>query len=142
MSEVDLNLLRTQLERLRKELGEAQSYTPGPVDGGGGGPHSPDMEARVVRLEAGMDEVRATLGRLEPIITRLAIDTAEMKGKVATAADLTSIRADVSGLRSDLSEVRGRVSALPSFTQSIGLNVVTLVALLAGVFGLIKALHS
>lgn len=48
----------------------------GDVEAGGGGPHYPDMEARVASLEADMKEVKTDL-------KRIGLDVAEIKGRVS-----------------------------------------------------------
>lgn len=54
-----------------------------PIDGGGGGGHPPSMEQRVAKLEADVGEIKDILKRLEPALTRLTVDMAEVKGKVS-----------------------------------------------------------
>ncbi len=44
---------------------------PGGVDSGGGGPHDPSMEARIAALETSVNDIKAVLQRLEPVITRM-----------------------------------------------------------------------
>ena len=56
---------------------------PSGVDGGGGGPHDPYMEARVQTLENAVADIKSVLGRLEPAITKIRDDTSEIKGKIA-----------------------------------------------------------
>ncbi len=65
--------------------------------GGGGSSNDGGMEARVAALEAGMQDVRASLGRLESLardtvdrlrglddrVRKLEIETAEIKGRVS-----------------------------------------------------------
>jgi hypothetical protein len=65
-------------ERRRKERGLDKL----PLDGGGGGPHPPDMEQRVAKLETDVGEIKAILMRLEPALSRLVIDVAELKGRM------------------------------------------------------------
>lgn len=43
----------------------------GPIDNGPTGPQPPDMDARVAKLEQDMSEVRAALGRIEPLLIRI-----------------------------------------------------------------------
>jgi hypothetical protein len=39
--------------------------------GSGGGPHGPDMEARIAKLETELADVKAVLGRIEPALTKI-----------------------------------------------------------------------
>ena len=55
----------------------------GPIAGGGGGPYDSDMHIRVARLERTTEDIRATLARLEPAITRIRDDANEIKGKMS-----------------------------------------------------------
>jgi hypothetical protein len=69
-------------------------------------PYDPSMEARVARLEEDMREVKAVLGRLEPIIVRMdSVITATLP-TLATKAELAELRSDlkaeIAGVRSDL----------------------------------------
>ena len=64
----------------------------------------PGIEVRVVTLENEMREVRAILGRMEPLLVRLDERTANL----ATKAELAEVRAD---LKAELAEVRSDLKA-------------------------------
>jgi hypothetical protein len=88
---------------------------------GGGPPYDGDVEARVAKLEAGMDDVRTTLGRLEPVLMRIASDTAETKGRLASFVT----QADVGKLGEDIwAEMRGDFRTL--LTWGAGATVLVL----------------
>ena len=70
-------------------------------------PDPPDMEARLGRLEADTQDIKAILARLEPVLTR--IDTTQQKH----GQDILKIMVDVA-------ELKGRVSQLPSTVQLLG----------------------
>ena len=65
------------------------------------------MEPRIAALEAGFQDMRVVLARLEPVLTR--VDERTRK-----------IEADVVALKVDLAELKGRVSQLPTTIQMIG----------------------
>ncbi len=50
---------------------------------GGDGPGGLDMEQRVELLEKNVGDIKAALGRLEPKISALHMDVAEMKGRLS-----------------------------------------------------------
>ena len=82
-----------------------------PIDGDGGGPHDPDMEAlirRVDQLEADIRDVKASVGRVEASTAR--IEAAVLK--VGEALVKT---------REDVAELKGRVSQLPGSLQIVGI---------------------
>lgn len=87
-----------------------------------------------------MDSVRETLGRLEPMIARLALESAELKGKLphlATKEDVASVGARVSHLE-------GKVSQIATYGQSIVLNAATVLTTILAVGALLsglKAIH-
>ena len=60
MTEPDLAFLRRRLRALESRLG-----------GGDDGGMPPDLAVRVDRLERDVADIRATLGRLEPLIVRI-----------------------------------------------------------------------
>jgi|SRR5947209_2741299 hypothetical protein len=55
MPEVDLSLLKQQLERIEAAVG-ASSLPP--LAPGGSGPHDPGMEARVAKVEAAVEHIQ------------------------------------------------------------------------------------
>lgn len=75
---------------------------------GGGGPHNPDMEARLAAVEADTREIKGILQRLEPLLGRMD----ERMRKVEV----------------DVAELKGRVSQLPTTIQVIGFVIAVLVA--------------
>ena len=85
-----------------------------------------------------MDEVRATLGRLEPMITRLALDCAETKAKLPYLAT----KEDVSRVAERVGAVEGKISNLPSATFTFLLQSGTVLATLSLFVGLIVALKA
>jgi hypothetical protein len=86
------------------------------------------MEARVSKLEGSIEEIRATLARLEPAINRLATDCAETKGRLpglATAADVALLN--------------GRVQSLPNVWQTVLINAATVLAIMLAFAGVLRA---
>ena len=53
------------------------------LESDGGGPHGPDMEARVSRLERTCADIKGALVRIEPAIVKIRDDTNEIKGKIS-----------------------------------------------------------
>ena len=53
------------------------------VDHGGSGPHDPNMEARVTRLEDQFTRIEALLRSIDDRVRNLEIGAGEMKGRVA-----------------------------------------------------------
>ena len=66
------------------------------------------MEARVARLEVSMSDIKATLARLEPVLTQLSKDLADIRTKNFVA------------LKVGVAKLEGRVSQLPSSVQLLG----------------------
>jgi len=54
-------------------------------------PHDPAMEARVQRLEDIVADIRSELKALHQDLTKLAIDLAEVKGRVSQAPTLLQL---------------------------------------------------
>jgi hypothetical protein len=96
---------------------------PGKLAGDGRGPHDPTMEARVAKLEQDMSEVKATLGRMEPLLIRMD----ERMNHLATRAELF---ASVGDLKTALESKPGRAAM---WTMSIALFGLTVAALAGGV---------
>ncbi len=92
------------------------------IDGGGGPPHSPDMEARVTKLEAGLSDIKAVLSRIEPALGKMDDRLRALEGEVR--------------------EAKGRISAMPSTWQLIGINLALAVAIAGLVFTIAKAMSS
>jgi hypothetical protein len=64
------------------------------------------MEARVARLEAGVSDIKATLARLEPVLSQVSKDLVELKVAVA--------------------KLEGRTSQLPTTVQMLGFIFIVL----------------
>ncbi len=90
--------------------------------------HDPGMEGRVERLEGDMGDVKATLGRLEPMIVSIH---AQMP-YVATKAEVEAVRGEL-GTR--IESVRGELARKPGFaamwSMGIALFALTMVAMSA-----------
>jgi hypothetical protein len=74
----------------------------------GGGPYDGGMEARVARLEAGLSDIKATLARLEPVLSQVSKDLVDIRTK------------DLVELKVAAAKLEGRVSQLPSTIQLLG----------------------
>jgi predicted nuclease with TOPRIM domain len=82
----------------------------------GGGPHHPDMEQRLAKLESDVGEIKGILIRLEPMLSK--IDDRVRKVEL------------------DVAELKGRVSQLPTTLQLVGFVLAVLgIAGLARYFG-------
>jgi hypothetical protein len=92
------------------------------VDNGGASPYHPRMEARVARLEQDMQEVKAVLGRIEPLIIRIDATMPHL----ATKAELAVLGSD---LRAELADK-------PSKTYMWGVLGVPIIAYAAGLAAL------
>ena len=66
------------------------------------------MEARVARLEAGLSDIKATLARLEPVLSQVSRGLADIRSK------------DLVELKVAAAKPEGRVSQLPSTIQLLG----------------------
>jgi len=92
------------------------------VDIGDPTPYHPRMEARVARLEQDMQEVKAVLGRIEPLIIRIDATMPHL----ATKAELAVLGSD---LRAELADK-------PSKTYMWGVLGVLILAYAAGLAAL------
>lgn len=129
--------------------------SPDGVAPSGPGPHDPSMEARVGRLEEDMRDVKATLGRLEPLMIRIDAQLQATLPHLATKADLaevrtelksdiagvrTELKSDIAGVRTELkSDIGGLQTAIadkPSRTYLWGILGVLLAAYACGLAGL------
>ena len=72
------------------------------------------MEARVARLEAGTSDIKATLARLEPVLSQVSKDLADIRTK-----DLVELKVAVAKLE-------GRTSQLPTTVQMLGFIFIVL----------------
>ncbi len=85
--------------------------SPGGVAGGGDGPHDPDMETRLRRLEDSIPRIEALMTRMDDRLRVMETDIGEMKGRTAP---LLTLGDKVDKLAIDVAEVKGRVTHLPS----------------------------
>ncbi len=67
------------------------------VASGGGGPHDPDMDARVTRLEDQFSRIEALLKGLDDRVRHVERDTAETKGRLANLPTTWAMIATVIG---------------------------------------------
>ena len=74
-----------------QSLTDDAPQTLSPVATGGGGPHDPGMEPRVAALEADMKDVKAVLGDIRLVLTRLDERTTHL----ATKEDVANVRTDL-----------------------------------------------
>ncbi len=98
----------------RKGAGNIISFSaksPGGVAGGGDGPHDPDMETRLRRLEDSIPRIEALMTRMDDRLRVMETDIGEMKGRTAP---LLTLGDKVDKLAIDVAEVKGRVTHLPS----------------------------
>lgn len=77
-----------------------------PVEPNAGGPYPSGLETRVSRLEGEVHEVRATMGRLEMMLTELKATLDATLPHLVTKADVaefrTELKGDMAGLRTEL----------------------------------------
>ncbi|WP_434617445.1 hypothetical protein [Azospirillum sp. B2RO_4] len=83
-----------------------------PIDGGGDGPHPPDMEQRVAKLETDVGEIKDILKRLEPSLSRITVDLAELKGKISHMPTLWQIAGTMLAINAGIVAVAGLAVAL------------------------------
>lgn len=73
----------TNLQDHRRALDETRRK----LDGGGGGPHPPDMEQRVAKLESEVGEIKGLLAdKIMPMLIRIDERTTHMASKSDTEA--------------------------------------------------------
>jgi hypothetical protein len=101
--------------------------------------HDPGMEARVERLEQDMREVKAALGRLEPMVVSIFAQMAH----VATKAEFAALRGE---MKAEAASLRGELARKPGIAAmwTMGLSLFTLVvaAMAAGAAYLPLISHS
>ena len=85
-----------KFELVNGSFSKAQS--PQPIDTGGGGPHDPDMEKRIEKLEKLSEEVRERLLKVE-----LKLDNC------ATKADLAENKALIAESKAAISEAKSSI---------------------------------
>ena len=83
----------------------------GGLAGVGDGPHDPDMETRLRRLEDSIPRIEALMTRMDDRLRVMETDIGEMKGQTAP---LLTLGDKVDKLAIDVAEVKGRVTHLPS----------------------------
>ena len=64
-----------------------------------------------------MRDVRATLGRLEPMIIRIDAAIPHLATKAELFGEISSVRGEISSVRGEISSVRGEMS---SFREEVG----------------------
>ena len=72
------------------------------------------MEARVARVEAGVSDIKATLARLEPVLSQVSKELADIRTK------------DSVELKVAVAKLEGRTSQLPTTVQMMGFIFVVL----------------
>ena len=109
----------------------------GGLAGGGDGPHDPDMETRLRRLEDSIPRIEALMTRMDDRLRVMETDIGEMKGRTAP---LLTLGDKVDKLAIDVAEVKGRVTHLPStwamITTMLG-GQIALAGLLAAILRLL-----
>lgn len=93
------------------------------------------------------DAALEILKRLEPVLTRIAADTAGLttdvaglKTDVATIkADVALLKTEVSGLTTGVANLQGRVSQLPTSWQMVTAIVATIIAVTGGTAAIVFA---
>lgn len=90
----------------------------------GSEPHDPGMEARVARPEEDTRNVKATLGRLEPVLVRIDAQLQATLPRLTTKAELADLRSEVESELADFrTEVRTSLAAVSSRTCLAALAV-------------------
>lgn len=111
MSEPLRSFRLTHDDVARKQRDNAKMLTS--MGSGGGGPHDPNMEARVLRLEEDVRDVKVALGRLEPLIVGIHAQIPHL----ATQAELKEMRG---GLESKIGVLRGDMMSALAGKPGIG----------------------
>lgn len=96
-----------------------------PIATGGGGPHDPDMDARVTRLEEALSGINVTLGRLDERMNHLSTkaDVEQVRTSVASLAARLDAKAD----KADLALIDGQVRSLPTLPKLSALAALTVI---------------
>jgi hypothetical protein len=97
MNNIDLSLIKAQLDRIEASNKPSAGNGP-PLAPGGRGPHDPGMEPRVAKLESDVGHIRSDIGEIKTLLGRLAPRIDEMYGRQAslvTQQDLTGLRVDL-----------------------------------------------
>lgn len=86
----------------RKTPGRVVAFPQGAQTGagvasGGDGPHGPDMEARMARLEDQFSRIETLLRSIDDRVHKLEIDGSELKGRLATLPATWAMIATVIG---------------------------------------------
>lgn len=101
---------------LTDEVPDSKEGESDKLDGGGGPPHDPGMEARMSAVEADTREIKGILQRLEPVLGR--VDDRLRKLEADTLPKISA----------DLARLEGRVSQLPGTVTIIGFVLAVLAA--------------
>jgi hypothetical protein len=99
--------------------------------GGGGGPEDPGLDRRVTQLEEDMRAVKATLGRLEPLIVEIHRD-------MARRVELNDVRDRLAETREEVKEMKGALSRTPTITHLLAATISTWIAGAGIVFALMR----
>jgi len=79
---------------------------------------NPTLEMRVARLEGDMQEIKAILGRLEPMIIRIDATLPHLATKAELADFRTESKSDLADLRTELKgelgDIKARLAEMPS----------------------------
>jgi uncharacterized coiled-coil protein SlyX len=101
----------------------------GTVDGGG--PEDPALERRVTQLEEDMRFVKATLGRLEPLIVEIHRD-------MARRSELNEVRDRLAETREEVKEMKGALSRSPTINHLLAATISTWIAGAGIVFAVMR----
>jgi hypothetical protein len=123
MAEPDLTMLRRLLAQARSANIEATPQADR-LASGGDGPHDPNMEARVAKLESDVGHIRSDITEIKTILGRLAPRIDEMYGRQAILAT----QSDIAGLRVE-------IERRPTRRQTV-FDIFTIVTLVGGILTL------
>ncbi len=90
------------------------------------------MEQRVAILEAGMVEIKGTLGRMESVLTRIDERLTRVEGTV----DRMDER--LRKVETEVARMDGRLSQVPTISQTIGVTIGLVGMIMAGLFAILK----
>lgn len=95
-------------------------------------PDPPDMEQRVSKLEAGMEEIRGTLGRMESLLTRIDERLTRVEGTTDRMDDR------LRKVETEIARMDGRLSQVPTIGQTIGVTIGLVGMIMGGLFAILK----
>ena len=109
-------------------------------------PDPPDMEQRVAILEAGMGEIKGSLGRIEATLIRIDERLTKVEGTVdrmderLTRVENTVDRMDerLRKVETEVARMDGRLSQVPTISQTIGVTIGLVGMIMAGLFAILK----